>query len=287
MVNYRSLEPEVVAGFTKGNENIFENNLLLIENDYFRNSFKTKLINHSMEKFTKADEFYLSERKKIAKSKGKLEIFDVADHFGLYSGMHTIGRSLFIYEILKNTLQTPGHIAEFGCWKGNNLLFMAKVLSLLQHHSIKQIYGFDSFEGLQTFSKEDGESTKEIFQNTYVGNEANIRDFLSLYEMESWVNLVIGDAMTSIDKFDKENPHLMFSLCYIDFDLYQPCAKALEFSDARLSVGGYILLDEALTDTWKGEGQALREFLTKNEGKYEMIGNHITRQPTVVLKKIK
>ena len=74
---------------------------------------------------------------------------------------------------------------------------------------------------------------------------------------------------------------------YIDFDLYEPCLKALEFSDSRLSVGGMIILDEALIETWKGEGQALREFLASRKGDYEMSSNPISRQPTVFLKKIR
>ena len=79
----------------------------------------------------------------------------------------------------------------------------------------------------------------------------------------------------------------MASIAYIDFDLYDPCKKALQFSDRRLSVGGLIILDEALTDTWKGEGQALREFMDDHKGDYEMQSNTISRQPTVILKKVR
>ena len=43
--------------------------------------------------------FYWKEL--ICKKIGKQEVFDVADHFGLYLGTQTIGRDLFIYEILK------------------------------------------------------------------------------------------------------------------------------------------------------------------------------------------
>lgn len=240
-----------------------------------------------MSKFKKQDEFYLSERKKMSKELGKQELFDVADHFGLYAGTQTIGRSLFIYEILKETIKIPGDIVEFGCWKGSNLLYMAKVLNLLQPNSIKQVYAFDSFEGLQTFAKEDGENIEEIYRNSYKGDEEVIRKCLQTYEMENWVSLIVGNALDTIGEFEEKNKHVMFSLSYIDFDLYAPCLKALEFSHRNLSIGGYIIMDEALTSEWKGEGQALKEFLVKNEGHYEMISNHISRQPTVVLRRIK
>jgi len=239
------------------------------------------------DKFAQSDEHYLTHRKQVAADIGVPDLFEIADHFGLYSGTQTIGRNLAIYEAFKQTIQVPGDIFEFGCWKGSNLIYMAKLLALFQPNCIKQVYGFDSFEGLQTFSAEDGDGIQETFQDRYQGNREVLEKFIELYEMQSWVHLVVGNALESIDRFDQANQHSMISLAYIDFDLYEPCKKALEFSDRRLSVGGLIILDEALTETWKGEGQALREFLQVHSGDYRMQGNTISRQPTVVLEKIR
>jgi len=240
-----------------------------------------------MKKFEALDRSYLSRRKESAAKVGMPDLFEVADQFGIYSGTQTIARALSVYEIVKQSFKVPGDVVEFGCWKGSNLLLMAKLLQIFQPNSIKQVYGFDSFEGLQTFADEDGEGTDETYRDSYQGNEATIREFIDLYDMTQWVKLVVGDAMKTIDEFDQSNPHIMFSLSFIDFDLYLPCKKALEFSDSRLSVGGLIVLDEALTDTWKGEGQALREFLADHKGCYEMQSNEISRQPTVILKKVR
>lgn len=239
----------------------------------------------SADKFATVDERYLRERKQLANDVQFSSVFEIADHFGLYSGTQTIGRVLAIYEAFKQTIDIPGDIFEFGCWKGSNLLFMAKLLSLFQPNSIKQVYGFDSFEGLQTFAPEDGDTDSE-FRDRYRGDREILEKFIRLHEMESWVHLVVGDALETIDQFEQQNRHSMISIAYIDFDLYEPCKRALEFSDQRLSVGGLIILDEALTDTWKGEGQALREFLKSRPGHYSMQGNTISRQPTVILKKI-
>jgi len=240
-----------------------------------------------MKKFESRDVLYKQSRKKLSEHLGRMEIFEVVDHFGLYSGTQTIGRFLFIYELMKEAIGIPGDIVEFGCWKGSNLLFMAKVMSLLQPNSIKQVYGFDSFEGLQTFTDEDGENARVKNQDRYKGDEDVIRRCLKTYEMESWVSLIIGNALDTIDVFEAENEHVMLSLSYIDFDLYAPSLKALEFSHRNLSIGGYIVLDDALISEWKGESKALKEFLANHEGSYKMISNNISRQPTVVLKKLK
>jgi SAM-dependent methyltransferase len=239
------------------------------------------------DKFSTIDKRYLDARRELADELKFDNLFEIADHFGLFSGTQTIGRVLAIYEAFKQTIEVPGDIFEFGCWKGSNLLYMAKLLTLFQPNSIKQVYGFDSFEGLQTFSKEDGPGTKETFQNRYQGNQEVLEKFIRLHEMQNWVHLVVGNAMDTIDQFDEVNQHSMASIAYIDFDLYDPCKKALQFSDRRLSIGGLIILDEALTDTWKGEGQALREFMDDHKGDYEMQSNTISRQPTVILKKIR
>ena len=239
-----------------------------------------------MEKFIAQDKAYLAGRKEAAAAIGKPDLFETIDQFGLYCGTQTLAKCLAVYELVKQSLPIPGDIVEFGCWHGSNLMTMAKCLKLLQPYSIKEVYGFDSFEGLATFDKKDSmESAPYI--GSYKGNEGTLRTFITVYDMERWVHLVKGNALQTIDQFAVENPQVMLSLSYIDFDLYAPCIKALEFTDERLSVGGLIVLDEALSKNWKGEGIALREFLDSRHGNYSMESIGFTRQPTIILKKIK
>jgi hypothetical protein len=47
-----------------------------------------------------------------------------------------------------------------------------------------------------------------------------------------------------------------------------------------------VVLDEALTDVWQGEGVALQEFLEDQaNGSFEMHATPIARQPTLYLVK--
>jgi len=239
----------------------------------------------SLDKFKEENELYFKERKQAEKETGIDNLFEIVDQFGLYAGVQTIGKVLAAYELIKQVFTVPGNIFEFGCWKGNNLLIMAKILQLLQPNTIKEIYGFDSFEGLQSFSKED-EIDSEA-RGRYCGNEENLRRFIKLYKMEDWVHLIVGDAMKTIKEFDEENDHFLISLAYIDFDLYEPTKEALKFIQKRISVGGIIVFDEAMMHEWKGEGRALLEFLEENDGKYETSMIPFVRQPTVILKKVR
>lgn len=235
------------------------------------------------EKFTKADQIYLEKRKVLAGDLGIENLWEIIDHFALYSGIQTLGGKLAVYEIMKKCLDIPGHIVEFGCWKGANLMFMAKLLQLLQPNTFKHVYGFDSFEGLQTFSAVDKADNSLV--GKYCGNEKALRMIIDLFEMNEWVHLIKGNAIETIPHFEKENPHIMFSLAYIDFDLYEPTKLALEFVARRMSSGGIIVLDEALIDLWPGEGQALVEFLNDNKNEYYAHNIIFARQPSVYLVK--
>ncbi len=237
-------------------------------------------------KFSEHDAVYLSRRREVAADIGRPDLYDVIDQFGLYAGAQTLVRSHAVCDLLRQTLETPGDIVEFGCWKGANLLTMAKFLSVMQPNTIKQMYAFDSFEGLQTFDEKDGAKAEQETRGDYVGDEAVIRKMIALHGFEEWVHLVVGNAIETIPEFFRQNDHKMISFAYVDFDLYEPCAVALEHVDRCLSVNGLIVFDEALTDQWPGEGIAARELLDKSTNTYETIIVPYVRQPTLVLRRL-
>jgi len=239
-----------------------------------------------MKKFKEIDSKYLKNRADLSNKLGKQDLWEVVDQFSLFCGTQTLAKALSVFIILDKTIGVPGDIIEFGCWKGANLMLLAKILKLLEPFSLKEVYGFDSFEGLTTFSEVD-EVNENDHINSYKGNEKILRQVIELYEMKPWVNLVKGNALETIDVFRKKNPHVMISLSYIDFDLYEPCVKALEFTHERLSIGGLIAFDEALTHEWKGESVAMREFLSIHKNCYKPFNIGFTRQPTIILEKIK
>jgi hypothetical protein len=234
-----------------------------------------------IEKFQKEDINYLQKRNKLVEDLGFPYLYDLIDHFGLYIGVQTLGRALAVYEIMKQTLHLPGHIAEFGCYKGANLLLMAKILKLLQPNTYKHIYGFDSFEGLKDFSSED-KGLGSI--GAYKGEIDLLLKMIDFFDMREYVHIVKGNVLETIPQFEKDNPHIMFSLIYIDLDLYEPTLIALDFASRKIVPGGCIVLDEAFTNYWPGEGKAFIEHLS-NYGfdKYIMRNIPFARQPTVYL----
>ena len=228
---------------------------------------------------------YLARRKIFAEDIGHPDLWQFVDHFGLYAGTQTIATYMTLHDLVRATASVPGHVMEFGSHHGAKLMFMAKLLQLYSSNSIKKVFGFDSFEGLRTFSSLDGERSREM-EGKYIGNQAVLRKSIELFGYDEWVHLVNGDARVTIPAFSEAFPHIMVSLAYVDFDLYEPCQSALKFLGPRMTVGGIIAFDEAMTDFFPGEGIAMLEFLEEHsQSRFEMKVSPIALQPTIWLVK--
>lgn len=233
-------------------------------------------------KFVQEDEAYLANRQQFAENLGIPNLFSFIDQFGLYAGTQTLAARLQTYEVLKSSIRVPGHIVEFGVWHGSNLLFMSKLLRLLQPSTSKLVFGFDNFSGLPEAHSLDGTEAGSMV-GKYKGNEEVLRAAIKLYELEEWVHLVKGDATQTIPAFETAFPEALVSLAWIDFDLYEPTKAALEFLARRLSIGGIIVFDEAISQIWPGETVAMIEFLEQTGVSYRMEANTLGRQPVMFL----
>jgi hypothetical protein len=234
-------------------------------------------------KFTGEDSGYLERRRRFAQSVGFPDLFSYIDQFGLFAGAQTIATKIFAYEILKRTVDVPGHVVEFGVWHGSNLLLMAKLLRLLQPSTTKLVFGFDNFSGLPKAHQLDGKEAAAA-AGRYKGNEETLRAAIELYDLQEWVHLIKGDATQTIPAFEQEFPEVLVSLAWIDFDLYEPCYVALKFLSSRIATGGIIVFDEAISTTWPGETIALTQFLQETTtAHFRMVANTLCRQPVMYL----
>lgn len=166
-----------------------------------------------------------------------------------------------------------------------NLLFMAKLLHIWDPHGCKQVYCFESCEGLSTFSTEDG-SSKETEGGTYRGSYEELRAMLSLRSLEDDVVIKVGDILNTLPELLK-NDGLSFSFVYCDTDLYAPTRLILNCLHPRLSKGGIFVMDEWNYDKWPGEALAVREFMAEHSGEYDIVHVRSVRQPTLALRKVR
>jgi hypothetical protein len=77
----------------------------------------------------------------------------------------------------------------------------------------------------------------------------------------SKIDLVRGDANLTIPEYVESNPHLLVSLLYLDFDVYEPTVTALKTLVPRMPKGAVLAFDEVNNPHWPGETKALLEQL--------------------------
>jgi hypothetical protein len=238
----------------------------------------------SDKKYLEADKRYIAERTRFAEKHDRPDLWSTIDHWPLYAGIYSISRFLAISKLVERSLDVPGHLAEVGSWRGANLLFMSKLLRLLDPHSNKQVHAFDGFEGLQDFAAEDGDAIRT--KGYYQGSLEELLDLIRLYELEDEVVIHKGLVDDTIPQLLEARADLSFSLIYVDVDLYRPSLTALEHLHPRLSVGGMFVMDEWNFAMFPGETVAVREFVAAHPGAYAMEHVRNTRQPSLVLRKL-
>jgi hypothetical protein len=174
-------------------------------------------------------------------------------------------------------------VLELGVFNGSNILFMAKLLSVLAPGDLRVLYGFDSWKGLTEFASQDAGATK--FRGAYTGKRDLLEQMIALHELNDRVQLIDGLIEETLPAFLEKNKHQPISLLYLDTDLYGPTKLALEMCWDRLMPGGVVAFDEGYHDRFPGEGAAVLEFLPKVTGRFESGHFPFARQPMFWVRK--
>jgi len=234
-------------------------------------------------KYSEIDRRYFAERAKFG---DKHDIrWTQTDAWPLFCGFANLSRNVAVIDLIRRVLAVPGDIAEFGCYRGANLLLMAKLLRILDPQGSKQVHGFESFEGLTTISGQDGPASEMARQ--FKGDYALLMDMIALYELGDDVVVHKGLIQNTLPPLVAERPELSFSLVYCDTDLYEPTKMILENTHPRLARNGLMVLDEWNNPEYPGETVAVREFLDQFGEFYDMEYVPNTRHPNCVLRKIR
>lgn len=144
-------------------------------------------------------------------------------------------------KILQNEIENsiPGVICEFGCYTG---ISSAK-LSLISSHLKKQMFVFDSFQGLPEIDVNASDTHKSMYQKgQYCCSIETVKKNISLYGSIDNVTLVKGffsDTLSNFNAIDQ------ISYCFIDVDLCKSLEECLDFVLPRLQKNGILFSHEA------------------------------------------
>ena len=176
------------------------------------------------------------------------------------------------YEIFKKILNINGSIIECGVLAGGGLMTFLQLSSIFEpvNHT-RKVIGFDTFSGFPNLTKQDKGSISQFAKkgglSLPAGSYEDLKKCIELYDMNRFLNhipkaeLIRGDVSITIPKYLKNNPHLVVSLLYLDFDLYKPTKIALENFVPRMPKGGVIVFDELNSKEYVGETKAVLETL--------------------------
>lgn len=190
------------------------------------------------------------------------------ENFPKYVRRQNLTRFLALYEIYKRVLPVKGSVVECGVFRGFGTMTWAKLSAILEPVNLtRRIYGFDSFAGFPSVADVDRVGiAAEIKQGgLYADSEAEILQLAAINDSTRFlghvpkVELIRGDATQTIPRFVEQTPHLLVSLLFMDFDLYEGTKVALQHFLPRMPKGAIVAFDELDNPLWPGETLAMLE----------------------------
>jgi hypothetical protein len=202
------------------------------------------------------------------------------ENFPKYVRRQNLTRFLALYEIFKRVLSVKGSIVECGVHDGFGLMTWAKLSAILEPVNLtRRIYGFDTFEGFPSVSAADRTAASMHVKpgDLYADSYDELMELTATHDSTRFLGhvaktrLIRGDACRMIPAFVNESPHVLVSLLFMDFDLYEPTRVALETFLPRMPKGAIVAFDELDNPLWPGETTAMLEVLEKYKLRIERL----------------
>src|SRR5690606_33187710 len=130
------------------------------------------------------------------------------------------------------TIPVKGSIVECGVFQGFGISTWAKLSAILEPvNFMRKIYGFDTFSGFPGLTEKDNLAVEK--GQLYADSMDEINELMGIHDSTRFlghipkVQLIKGDAAKTIPEFVEKNPHVLVSLLFLDFDLYEPTKVAI------------------------------------------------------------
>ena len=190
------------------------------------------------------------------------------ENFPKYVRRQNLTRFIALYELFKRILTVKGSVVECGVNRGFGTMTWAKLSAIMEPVNLtRRIYGFDTFAGFPSVTDKDRSHSTGLPKSgdlaapdhdeilELAANQDSTRFLGHIPKIE----LIKGDACETIPAFLQSHPHLIVSLLFLDFDLYDPTKAALDHFLPRMPRGAIIAFDELDNPLWPGETLAMVE----------------------------
>ena len=130
------------------------------------------------------------------KKKTKKQIWDAENIFYLKSETSIISKFIYHYEIYKKILDLPGHVIEFGVFKGASLSKFLSFRKILENENIRKKIGFDDFGKFTSKgNKEDKIFAKKFIKEIGFGIKKKELEIIFKENNYSNFELIEGDVV--------------------------------------------------------------------------------------------
>lgn len=163
-----------------------------------------------------------------------------------------------------------GDYVECGVWKGGNIILFKKFIENEDRDSIKNIFAFDTYEGMTEPDENDYDISSKVSANVLLkGDKTKQTNLWGVCSLENVKKNILENVnnMKNI-KFIKgrventlnldSNLPDKISLLRLDTDWYSSTKKELEVLYSKVSSGGIIIIDDY--GHWGGSKKAVDNF---------------------------
>jgi len=162
----------------------------------------------------------------------------------------------------------PGAIVECGVWKGGSM--MAAALTLLKEGEIRELYLYDTFEGMTTPTSKDVDASGRSAASWLARSERRPNE----QDVWAYAPLKAVRAAMQTTGYDAQHVHFVhgpvertipatvpgsIAILRLDTDWYESTKHELEHLYPLLSPGGILIVDDY--GHWAGARQATDEFI--------------------------
>ncbi len=167
-------------------------------------------------------------------------------------------RLLHFERLLRQAENVEGRIVECGVGPGRSIFAFSLLTQFVTRP--REIWGFDTFEGMPQPTAEDGEANSNMagvwrFQQDHVAGLLR-HNGLNPEFIQDNIRFVPGLLEDTLPRYDG-GP---IAFLHLDVDFYESYKTALELLWPHVAEGGIVAFDEYLQDAWPGATQAIDEF---------------------------
>ena len=186
--------------------------------------------------------------------------WDYENGFYLTSNVKRLSKAIAHYELYKSIVDLPGHVLEFGVFKGTSLIRFLTYRDMLESSNSRKVIGFDVFGKFpKSNDKDDSDFIKRFKSQGGDGIPVDQLEVALQNKLFNNYELVKGNIFDTIPEYIAEHPELRIALLHIDVDVYEPSKFILDKLFDRVVKGGLVVFDDYATVA--GETRAVDEFL--------------------------